>query len=67
MHATGALRGMHATHDRVAPPAGICGVYQPRRAQAPPLVQLVADHFPAFHAAYEERFESRYGRWRPPA
>jgi hypothetical protein len=40
---------MHATHDRVATPAGTCGVSKPRRAQASPLFQLVADHHACAH------------------
>ena len=40
-------------------------VYKPRRPQASPLFRLVADHFTAFHAAYEERFAPVYGDRRP--
>ena len=41
------------------------GVYRARRAAASPLFRLLQDHFPAFHACYEERFAATYGDWRP--
>jgi hypothetical protein len=54
---------MHAPPTDAAPAAP--GVYRPRRPHASPLFRLVADHFTAFHAAYEERFAPVYGDWRP--
>jgi hypothetical protein len=59
----GALRSVSPLSACAVPaPAG---VYKPRRPQASPLFHLVSDHFRAFHAAYEDRFATTYGDWRP--
>ena len=41
------------------------GVYRPRRPQASPLYRLIEEHFERVATAWEERYEPRYGRWRP--
>jgi hypothetical protein len=41
------------------------GIYRPRRPQSSPLYRLLQDHFEALAGIYEERFEHRYGPWRP--
>lgn len=40
-------------------------VYRPRRPQNSPYYQCVEDHFEAFEGIYEDRFEQRYGFFRP--
>ena len=40
------------------------GVYKPRRPQASPLFQLVADHLDRLQTVYDERFAREYGPWR---
>ncbi len=40
-------------------------VYQPRDPQSSPYYQCVEDHFERFEQVYEERFEKRYGFFRP--
>ena len=40
-------------------------VYHPRRPQNSPYYQCVEDHFEAFEGIYEDRFEQRYGFFRP--
>ena len=44
--------------------AGPVGVYQPRRAQASPLLRLLQDHFRTLQAVYDERFAPPNGAWR---
>ena len=41
------------------------GVYRPRHPQQSPFYQLVERFFPQFEAVYEERYQERYGFWRP--
>ena len=41
------------------------GVYRPRHPQASPSYKLVERFFPQFEAVYEERYQERYGFWRP--
>ena len=41
------------------------GVYRPRHPQQSPFYQLVERFFPQFQAAYEKRYQERYGFWRP--
>ena len=41
------------------------GVYRPRHPQQTPFYQLVERFFPQFEAVYEERYQERYGFWRP--
>jgi hypothetical protein len=40
-------------------------VYRPRRPRQSPLWQCLSGHFDAFLAAYEERYQPRYGFLRP--
>ena len=39
--------------------------YHPRQPQQTPFYQLVQRFYPQFEAVYEERFQERYGFWRP--
>ena len=39
--------------------------YRPRRPQETPLYRVLDRHFDAFKSTYEERFERRYGPFRP--
>jgi len=41
------------------------GVYRPRHPQQSPFYRLVERFFPEFEAVYEERYQERYGFWRP--
>ena len=41
------------------------GVYRPRRPQESPFYKLVERFYPEFEAVYEERYQERYGFWRP--
>ena len=40
-------------------------VYRARKPKASPLWQCLSRHFDAFLAAYEERYQPRYGFLRP--
>ncbi|MDQ7826882.1 MAG: transposase [Candidatus Eremiobacteraeota bacterium] len=37
----------------------------PRNLRASPLYQLVEDHYEAFEGCYDERYQGKYGFWRP--
>ena len=39
-------------------------LYRPRNARASPLYQLLETYFEDVKAAWEERFEKKYGFWR---
>lgn len=41
------------------------GIYKPRNPQKSPLYQLVEDYYEIFERCYDERFEQKYGFWRP--
>ena len=41
------------------------GFYHPRQPQETPFYQLVERFYPQFKAVYEERYQERYGFWRP--
>jgi hypothetical protein len=41
------------------------GVYRPRYPQQSPFYRLVERFFPEFEAVYAERYQERYGFWRP--
>jgi hypothetical protein len=41
------------------------GVYRPRHPQQSPFYKLVERFYPEFEAVYEERYQERYGFWRP--
>jgi hypothetical protein len=40
-------------------------LYRPRDPQASDLWRLLDRHFPAFQQVYDERFQAKYGFWRP--
>jgi hypothetical protein len=40
-------------------------VYRPREPAASPLYQLLEAHFDEFERVYPERYQARYGFWRP--
>ena len=40
-------------------------LYQPRDPQASDLWQLLDQHFDSFRQAYDERYQAKYGFWRP--
>jgi len=40
-------------------------VYRPRNPQSSDYYRCVEDHLDTFVQVYEERFERRYGFWRP--
>jgi hypothetical protein len=40
-------------------------LYRPRNPQASDLWRLLDRHFPAFQQVYDERFQAKYGFWRP--
>ena len=41
------------------------GFYRPRKPWETPLYRLVQDHFDDFERVYPERFQHKYGFWRP--
>jgi len=43
----------------------VCPVYRPRNAHLTSYYQCVSDHFETFEQVYEQRFQKRYGFWRP--
>lgn len=40
-------------------------VYQPRDPQASDLWQLLDQHFDSFRQVYDQRYQAKYGYWRP--
>ena len=40
-------------------------LYRPRQPKTTAFYQLVERFYPQFEAAYEERYQKRYGFWRP--
>ena len=42
-----------------------CSVYRPRKPHLTPFYQCVQDHYEALEPFWPERFEKRYGFWRP--
>jgi hypothetical protein len=40
-------------------------VYRPREPRASPLYRLIERYYPEFERVYDERYERRFGRWRP--
>jgi len=40
-------------------------VYHPRQPEASPLWRLLNNHYEGFEKCYEERFEEKYGFFRP--
>ena len=41
------------------------GFYRPRQPWKSPLYRLVEDHFDEFERVYPDRYQERYGFWRP--
>ena len=41
------------------------GIYHPSDTESSPLWRLFNDHFETFERNYEEKFEKKYGFWRP--
>ena len=41
------------------------GVYRPRRPRDAPLYQLIDRYYDDFQRIYAERYQRRYGYWRP--
>ena len=42
-----------------------CPLYRPRNPQASDLWRLLDRHFPTFQQVYEDRYQAKYGFWRP--
>ena len=40
-------------------------IYRPRRPKETPFYRLVEQYYPQFRAVYPDRYENRYGFWRP--
>ena len=40
-------------------------LYRPRDPQASDLWRLLDEHFDSFQQVYDERFQAKYGFWRP--
>ncbi len=40
-------------------------MYRPRNPEASPFFRLVREHFDEFERVYAERFQPKYGYWRP--
>jgi hypothetical protein len=49
----------------VCPAATPTRVYRPRQPRASPLWQLLDRYFPQFQRLYDDRYQQRYGFWRP--
>ena len=49
----------------VCAPAQTLHSYHPRRPRDSPLYKLVNDYFDEFQRSYPERYQERYGFWRP--
>ena len=45
--------------------AAAAKMYRPRNPEASPFFRLVREHFDAFERQYGERFQPKYGYWRP--
>ena len=39
--------------------------YRPRDHEASPFFKVVRDHFEEFERVYPEKFQAKYGYWRP--
>jgi hypothetical protein len=46
-------------------PAAPLPLYRPRDPQASDLWQLLDQHFATFQQVYDERYQAKYGFWRP--
>ncbi len=40
-------------------------IYRPRRPRLSPLYQLIETYYPEFQRTYGQRYQQRYGPWRP--
>ena len=40
-------------------------LYQPRDPKASDLWRVIDEHFASFQQVYDERFQAKYGYWRP--
>ena len=40
-------------------------LYRPRDPQASDLWRLLDEHFASFQQVYDERYQAKYGYWRP--
>ena len=47
------------------PPVEPLPLYRPRNPQASDLWRLLDRHFPTFQQVYDERYQAKYGFWRP--
>jgi hypothetical protein len=43
----------------------VATVYRPRQPRQSPLYQLIERHLPEFERTYDDRYQQRYGPWRP--
>ena len=48
-----------------SPPVSPLPLYRPRDPQASGLWQILDQHFETFRQVYDERFQAKYGFWRP--
>jgi len=48
-----------------APGPGGPSLYRPRDSQACDLWRLIDQHFNSFRQVFDERFQAKYGFWRP--
>ena len=56
---------MRHGRERVVDSASASSVYCPRKPRESPLYKLIERYLPQFEHLYPERFEKRYGPWRP--
>jgi hypothetical protein len=49
----------------LAPKLFDAGIYQPRNPQASSYFHCVQDHFEQLQILWQDRYEPRYGFWRP--
>lgn len=56
---------MQSGHTVYGPRENEAGVYRPRKPWESPLYRLVEDYFDEFERVYPERFQHKYGFWRP--
>ena len=49
----------------VAACAKLPPLYKPRDPQASDLWRLIAKHFDTFQQVYDDRYQAKYGFWRP--
>ena len=40
-------------------------IYRPRDPQASDLWRVIDEHFDSFQKVYDERYQAKYGYWRP--